>query len=126
MNFTFDKSKDDLIADIGSEFTSKVRRDDDAPTRGYFGRYVTHVAFIHSLDNYAGIIPISIKIVIAYTRITSVVAAKLTNCAILTGEILEQRDQATREPKYCIRGRPLESDLIEPIVKMAPTAKSSS
>jgi hypothetical protein len=45
--------------------------------------------------------------------------------AILTGEILErQRDQESFEPKYRIRGKSLESDWIEAIVKMTPTGKA--
>jgi hypothetical protein len=44
---------------------------------------------------------------------------------ILAGEILErQRDQETLEPKYRIRGKSLERDQIEAIVKMTPTGKA--
>ena len=45
--------------------------------------------------------------------------------AILTGEILErQRDQETLEPKYRIRGKSIEGELIETVVKISPTGKA--
>ena len=45
--------------------------------------------------------------------------------AILTGEILErQRDHETLEPKYRIRGKSIEGELIESVVKMSPTGKA--
>ena len=44
--------------------------------------------------------------------------------AILMGEIFErQRDHETLEPKYRIRGKSIEGDLIETVVKLSPTGK---
>ena len=45
--------------------------------------------------------------------------------AILTGEILErQRDHETLEPKYRIKGKSIEGELIETVVKVSPTGKA--
>jgi hypothetical protein len=44
--------------------------------------------------------------------------------AILTGEILErQKDSATAEWKYCIKGETVEGGEVEVIVKMSPSGK---
>lgn len=44
--------------------------------------------------------------------------------AILTGKILEcQRDQATRESKYRIRGVTVAEESVEIIAKLGPTGK---
>ncbi|MFP4121447.1 DUF4258 domain-containing protein [Coleofasciculus sp.] len=43
---------------------------------------------------------------------------------ILTGEILErQKDRATAESKYCIRGTTLDGGEVELIAKLSPTGK---
>jgi hypothetical protein len=50
MNFAFDQSQNDLIPDVCPELTSKVSRNNNAPSSGNFGRNIAHMALSPEYD----------------------------------------------------------------------------
>jgi hypothetical protein len=52
MSFSLDKTQNDFIADIDSQWASEVSRYDNPSAGRDFCRYVVHLAFLHSVAHF--------------------------------------------------------------------------